>query len=297
MDGAILVVSATDGQMPQTREHFLLVKQVGVDKLVVFVNKVDMIDDKELLELVEVEIRELLGTYGFDEDETPVVFGSALAALEDSDEETGRQAILNLMDAVDTWIPTPQRDLDKPFLMPVENSFSISGRGTVVTGKIERGVVNKGDEVEIIGYGRSIKTTVTGIEMFHKQLDQGQAGDNLGALCRGIKREDVTKGMVMCKPGTVKPHTKFECQMYVLSKEEGGRHTPFVNGYRPQLFTRTGDITATVQMEDGKMVMPGEDANITLELISPIALEEGQRFTVREGHKTVGTGLISKILA
>jgi elongation factor Tu len=297
MDGAILVVSATDGQMPQTREHLLLAKQVGVDKLVVFVNKVDMIDDKELLELVEVEIRELLGTYGFDEDETPVVFGSALAALEDSDEETGRQAILNLMDAVDTWIPTPQRDLDKPFLMPVENSFSISGRGTVVTGKIERGVVNKGDEVEIIGYGRSIKTTVTGIEMFHKQLDQGQAGDNLGALCRGIKREDVTKGMVMCKPGTVKPHTKFECQMYVLSKEEGGRHTPFVNGYRPQLFTRTGDITATVQMEDGKMVMPGEDANITLELISPIALEEGQRFTVREGHKTVGTGLISKILA
>eukprot|EP00730_Choanoeca_flexa_P007969 TRINITY_DN12418_c0_g2_i10.p3 TRINITY_DN12418_c0_g2~~TRINITY_DN12418_c0_g2_i10.p3 ORF type:complete len:427 (+),score=122.69 TRINITY_DN12418_c0_g2_i10:52-1332(+) len=296
MDGAILVVSATDGQMPQTREHLLLAKQVGVDHLVVFINKADMVDDEELLELVEVEIRELLGTYGFDEDETPVVTGSALCAIEDSNENLGREAILKLMEAVDSWIPTPQRDLDKPFLMPVENAFSISGRGTVVTGKIERGVVNKGDEVELIGYGETIKTTVTGIEMFHKQLDQGQAGDNLGALCRGIKRDEAVKGMVMCAPGSVKQHKSFESQMYILSKEEGGRHTPFVDGYRPQMFTRTGDITCNISLPEGKMVMPGEDANVTVNLITPIALEEGQRFTVREGHRTVGTGIISKIL-
>ncbi|EDQ91962.1 uncharacterized protein MONBRDRAFT_35764 [Monosiga brevicollis MX1] len=316
MDGAILVVSATDGQMPQTREHLLLAKQVGVGHLVVFINKADMIDDPELLELactfhfalttfhwcargnrqVEVEIRELLGTYGFDEDETPVITGSALCALEDKSPEMGREAILKLMEAVDNWIPTPVRDLDKPFLMPVENAFSISGRGTVVTGKIERGIVKKGDEVEIIGYGKNIKTTITGLEMFHKDLTEGQAGDNLGALCRGIKREDATKGMVMCAPGSVKCHRKFQSQLYVLSKEEGGRHTPFVNGYRPQLFTRTGDITCTIQLPEGKMVMPGEDAALEVELITELALEEGQRFTVREGNKTVGTGIVSKII-
>lgn len=297
MDGAILVVSATDGQMPQTREHILLAKQVGVERMVVYINKADMVEDEELLELVEMEIRDLLSTYGFDGDETPVVTGSALCAIEDTNEKLGKESITKLMDAVDAWIPDPERDLDKPFLMPVENAFSISGRGTVVTGKVERGVINKGNEVEIIGYGKTIKTTVTGIEMFHKQLDQGQAGDNLGALCRGLKRDDVKKGQVMCKPGTVKAHTKFETQLYVLNKDEGGRHTPFVDGYRPQMFTRTGDITCTIQLPDGKMVMPGEDATCEIELITPIPLEEGQRFTVREGHKTVGTGIVSKILA
>eukprot|EP01147_Barroeca_monosierra_P007959 gene7959-705_t len=297
MDGAILVVSATDGQMPQTREHVLLAKQVGIERVVVYINKADMVEDDELLELVEMEIRELLSSYGYDGDETPVITGSALYAIEERDPTRGSESILKLMDAVDNWIPDPIRELDKPFLMPVENSFSISGRGTVVTGKVERGVVKKGDEVEIIGYGKSFKTVVTGIEMFHKQLDQGQAGDNLGALCRGLKRDDVRKGQVMCKPGTVKSHSKFQTQLYVLSKEEGGRHTPFVDGYRPQLFSRTGDVTCTIQLPEGKMVMPGEDATCEVELITDIPLEEGQRFTVREGHRTVGTGIVSKIIA
>lgn len=297
MDGAILVVSAPDGQMPQTREHLLLAKQVGVSKIVVFVNKADTIDDKEMLELVEMEIRELLGTYGYDSDNTPIVIGSALHALEGKDTDLGKKSIFRLMDAVDTWIPTPPRDLEKPFLMPVENAFTIGGRGTVITGKVERGVIKKGDEVEVIGYGNKLKTTVTGIEMFHKQLERGEAGDNLGALVRGLKRDEVQKGMVVCAPGTVKTAKKFESQLYVLSKEEGGRHTPFINGYRPQLFIRTGDITCVVGLPEGKMVMPGEDASVTIELIYDVALEEGQRFTVREGQRTVGTGVVSKILA
>lgn len=296
MDGAIMVVSATDGQMPQTREHLLLAKQVGVESIVVFINKVDMVDDPELLELVEMEIRELLDTYGFDGDNTPIIRGSALCALEDKNPEVGVNAVIELMKAVDSHISLPMRDLDKPFLMPIENAFSIQGRGTVVTGCVERGVVQVGDEVEIIGYGKRFKTTVTGVEMFKKSLPRGEAGDNLGALCRGLKREDVIKGQIMCKPGTITPHTKFEAQMYIRSKEEGGRHTPFVDGYKPQLFTRTGDITCTVHLPNEKMVMPGEDSAMTLELIQPIAIEEGQRFTIREGNKTVGTGVVSKIL-
>eukprot|EP00051_Salpingoeca_urceolata_P004405 m.64804 g.64804 ORF g.64804 m.64804 type:complete len:442 (+) comp13616_c0_seq3:190-1515(+) len=297
MDGAILVVSATDGQMPQTREHLLLAKQVGVDHMVVFVNKVDMIDDDEILELVEMEMRELLDTYGFNGDETPIIFGSALCALEGTKPEIGKEAVKKLLAAVDEWIPQPERDLDKPFLMPIENSFSITGRGTVVTGRVERGMFKKGDEVEIVGLGDSFTTTVTGIEMFRKELAHGEAGDNLGALCRGLDRERVKKGQVMCKPGTVKPHTKFEAQVYVLSKEEGGRHTPFVDGYRPQLFTRTGDVACKLEIADGKMVMPGENTSLGIELGKDIALEEGQRFTVREGKKTVGTGVVSKIIA
>jgi len=295
MDGAILVVSATDGQMPQTREHLLLAKQVGISHIVVFVNKADVIDDPELLDLVEMEIRDLLKKYGYQED-TPIVKGSALFALEDKNPELGSNSIKKLMDAVDSWIPLPKRDLEKPFLMPIENAFSIAGRGTVVTGKVERGVVNKGDEVQILGFGKKISTTITGIEMFHKDLNRGEAGDNLGALCRGLKREDIVKGLVMCKPGSVTSHKKFEAQMYVLSKEEGGRHTPFVNGYRPQLFTRTADITCTVILPEGKMVMPGEDARLTVSLITDMAVEEGQRFTVREGSRTVGTGVVLKVL-
>lgn len=296
MDGAILVVSGDDGAMPQTREHLLLARQVGIKHVCVFVNKADMVDDDELLELVEMEIRELLDEYGFNGDDTPFVIGSALCALEDTRPEIGHDAVTQLLANCDSWIPQPTRDLDKDFLMPVENAYSIPGRGTVVTGRVERGILNKMEEVELVGYGKSIITTVTGIEMFHKLLDQGQAGDNLGALVRGLKRDEIHKGMVMCKPGTVKQHTRFEAQMYVLTKDEGGRHTPFMNGYRPQMFTRTGDITCEIKIEAEKMVMPGEDATFEVELISQLAVEEGQRFTVREGNRTVGTGVISKII-
>lgn len=273
MDGAILVVGGDDGAMPQTREHLLLARQVGVASIVVFINKADMVEEPEMLELVEMEIRELLDINGFDGGNTPVIIGSALCALEDRRPELGEQAIQKLMDAVDEWIPQPLRDLDKPFLMPVENAYSIAGRGTVVTGRVERGVVKKGDEVQLLGFGKDLKSTITGVEMFHKSLDRGEAGDNLGALLRGLKREDVTRGMVMCKPGTVAPHTKFEAQMYVLSASEGGRHTPFVNGYRPQIFTRTADITCNIVLPEGKMVMPGEDAAMGFELISELAIE------------------------
>eukprot|EP00038_Savillea_parva_P003903 m.131604 g.131604 ORF g.131604 m.131604 type:complete len:420 (-) comp11318_c0_seq6:6771-8030(-) len=297
MDGAILVVSGDDGQMPQTREHLLLAKQVGIEKVCVFINKADMVDDAELLELVEMEIRDLLTEYKFEGDDTPVICGSALCALEGRRPELGEDRVRELLAACDEWIPEPVRDLDKDFLLPVENAYSIAGRGTVVTGRCERGVVQKGDEIELVGYGKVLKTTVTGIEMFHKSLDRGEAGDNMGVLVRGLKREDIMKGMVAVKPGSVKQHTRFDAQMYVLSKEEGGRHTPFVDGYRPQLFTRTGDISCKIELADGKMVMPGEDASFTVELISELAIEEGQRFTVREGSKTVGTGVISKILA
>ena len=296
MDGAILVVSGDDGAMPQTREHLLLAQQVGIKHVCVFINKADMVDDEELLELVEMELRDLLSEYGFDGDETPFVIGSALCAIEDREPKIGEEAVLELLEHCDTWIPQPTRDLDKDFLMPVENAYSIAGRGTVVTGRVERGIVNKGDEVEIVGFGDVLLTTVTGIEMFHKNLDQGQAGDNMGALVRGLKREEIHKGMVMCKPGSTTQHTQFKAQMYVLSKDEGGRHTPFVNGYKPQLFTRTGDITAEFKLPEGTMVMPGEDAEFEAELINPLALETGQRFTVREGSKTVGTGVILEIL-
>eukprot|EP00041_Stephanoeca_diplocostata_P008220 m.118844 g.118844 ORF g.118844 m.118844 type:complete len:440 (-) comp17225_c0_seq1:311-1630(-) len=296
MDGAILVVSGDDGQMPQTREHLLLARQVGIQRVCVFINKADVVDDAELLELVEMEIRDLLSEYGFDGDETPFVAGSALCALEDRRPEIGEEAVRQLLQNCDEWIPEPVRDLDKDFLMPVENSYSIAGRGTVVTGRVERGVVNKGDEVELVGYGKVLNTTITGIEMFKKSLDRGEAGDNMGGLVRGLKRDDVMKGMVMAKPGSVSQHTKFEAQMYVLSKEEGGRHTPFVDGYRPQLFTRTGDITCTISLDDGKMVMPGEDATFGVELITQLVIEEGQRFTIREGNKTVGTGVVLKIV-
>jgi elongation factor Tu len=297
MDGAILVVSGDDGAMPQTREHILLAQQVGIEHICVFVNKADMVDDEELLELVEMEIRELLSEYGFDGDETPFVCGSALCALNDERADIGEERVLELLANCDAWIPEPTRDLDKDFLMPVENAYSIPGRGTVVTGRVERGIINKMEEVELIGYGQTLKTTVTGIEMFHKLLDQGQAGDNLGALVRGLKREDVSKGMVMCKPGTVNQYTKFDAQMYVLTKDEGGRHTPFMNGYRPQMFTRTGDITCEIQLPEETMVMPGEDATFSVEMINPLAVEEGQRFTVREGNRTVGTGVITKLVS
>eukprot|EP00049_Salpingoeca_infusionum_P017124 m.351808 g.351808 ORF g.351808 m.351808 type:complete len:431 (+) comp16366_c0_seq1:321-1613(+) len=297
MDGAILVVSATDGVMPQTREHVLLASQVGVGKLVVFVNKADAVDyDEEMLDLVEMEVRDILSEFKFDGDNSPVIAGSALCALEDTNKEYGHDAILKLMQAVDDWIPDPQRELEKPFLMPVENAFSISGRGTVVTGKVERGVINKGDPVELVGYGKVLKTTCTGVEMFKKELDQGQAGDNLGALCRGLKREEVHKGMVMCAPGTVSAHKKFATQLYVLSKEEGGRHTPLFAGYRPQLFHRTGDVTASVSLRGQEMVMPGDSADVELELIYDIPLELGQKFTLREGHMTVGTGIVTEII-
>ncbi|KAH8550278.1 elongation factor Tu [Umbelopsis sp. PMI_123] len=302
MDGAIIVVSATDGQMPQTREHLLLARQVGIQKLVVFINKVDAIDDPEMLELVEMEMRDLLSEYGFDGENTPIVKGSALAALEGRDAEIGEKAINELMDAVDNHIPTPVRDLDKPFLMPIEDVFSISGRGTVATGRVERGVITKGAEVEIVGMGPTQKTTLTGIEMFRKELDRGEAGDNMGALLRGIKREQIRRGQVLCAPGTVKSHKKFEAQLYILTKEEGGRHTPFVDNYRPQMFVRTTDVTVTLKHPAGtenpeeKMIMPGDNVTMDCELVHDIALEEGQRFTVREGGKTVGTGVISKII-
>ena len=300
MDGAILVVSAADGPMPQTREHILLSRQVGVPYIVVFLNKQDMVDDAELLELVEMEVRELLSSYEFPGDDTPIVAGSALKALEEAKEgkvgEWGEK-ILKLMEEVDRYIPTPQRDVDKTFLMPVEDVFSIAGRGTVVTGRIERGEIKVGDEVEIVGIRDTQKTTVTGVEMFRKELDKGEAGDNVGILLRGTKKEEVERGMVLCKPGSITPHKKFEGEIYVLSKDEGGRHTPFFNGYRPQFYVRTTDVTGSIKLPDGvEMVMPGDNVKITVELINPIALEEGTRFAIREGGRTVGAGVVTKIL-
>jgi elongation factor Tu len=297
MDGGILVVSAADGPMPQTREHILLARQVGVPALVVFLNKVDMVDDKELLELVELEVRELLSSYNFPGDKIPIVAGSALAAVEGRDAEIGEQAILKLMEAVDSFIPTPERPLDMPFLMAIEDVFSISGRGTVVTGKVDRGIVKVGDEIEIVGIRDTQKTTCTGVEMFRKLLDQGQAGDNVGILVRGIDREQVERGQVLCKPGSVKPHKKFEAEVYVLNKDEGGRHTPFFANYRPQFYFRTTDVTGIVELPAGtEMVMPGDNIKLVVSLIAPIALEEKQRFAIREGGRTVGSGVVAKII-
>jgi elongation factor Tu len=296
MDGAILVVSAADGPMPQTKEHILLAKQVGVPTMVVFLNKVDQVDDPELLELVELEIREELSKRDFDGDNIPIVAGSALAALEDSNDEIGKQAILKLMAAVDEWIPTPERPLDRPFLMPIEDVFSISGRGTVVTGRVETGIVKVGEEVEIVGIRDTQKTVVTGVEMFRKLLDQGQAGDNIGALLRGIGREDVERGQVLCKPGSIKPHTDFQAEVYVLSKDEGGRHTPFFANYRPQFYFRTTDVTGTVELPEGtEMVMPGDNVSLGVKLIAPIAMDSGLRFAIREGGRTVGAGVVGNI--
>ncbi|HSQ98689.1 MAG TPA: elongation factor Tu [Sphingomicrobium sp.] len=296
MDGAILVVSAADGPMPQTKEHILLAKQVGVPTMVVFLNKVDQVDDPELLELVELEIREELSKRDFDGDNIPIVAGSALAALEDSNKEIGHDAILKLMDAVDDWIPTPERPLDKPFLMPIEDVFSISGRGTVVTGRVETGIVKVGDEVEIVGIRDTQKTVVTGVEMFRKLLDQGQAGDNIGALLRGVGREDVERGQVLAKPGSITPHTDFSAEVYVLSKDEGGRHTPFFANYRPQFYFRTTDVTGEVLLPEGtEMVMPGDNVNIGVKLIAPIAMDQGLRFAIREGGRTVGAGVVANI--
>lgn len=298
MDGAILVVSAADGPMPQTREHILLARQVGVPALVVFMNKVDQVDDKELVDLVEAEVRELLTKYQFPGDKIPIVKGSALAALEGRDEEIGKKAIMALMDAVDSAIPQPTRPVDKPFLMPIEDVFSIEGRGTVVTGRVERGQIKVGEEVEIVGLRDTSKTTVTGVEMFRKLLDSGQAGDNIGALLRGVDRTGVERGQVLAAPGSITPHTKFECEAYILTKEEGGRHTPFFNNYRPQFYFRTTDVTGTVQLAQGtEMIMPGDNAKMTVELISPIAMDDGLRFAIREGGRTVGAGVVTKILA
>lgn len=302
LDGAIIVVSATDGQMPQTREHLLLARQVGIKKLLVFINKVDQVDDAEMLELVEMEMRELLSEYGFDGDNTPIVMGTALGALEGKDPERGTAKIQELMDAADNWLDVPERDLDKPFLMYVEDVFSISGRGTVATGKVERGTINKGAEVEIVGLGNPLKTTVTGIEMFHKELERGEAGDNMGALLRGLKRDQIKRGQVIVAPGSIKSHKKFSANLYILSKEEGGRTTPFMNNYRPQMFLRTTDVTCSLTFPEGtadvheKMVMPGDSIEMVAELIHDIALEEGSRFTLREGGRTVGTGIVSKLL-
>ncbi len=297
MDGAILVVSAADGPMPQTREHILLARQVGVPALVVFMNKVDMVDDAELLELVEMEVRELLSSYEFPGDDIPIVKGSALAAVENRNPEIGEQKILELMAAVDRYIPQPDRPIDKPFLMPIEDVFSISGRGTVVTGRVERGIVKVGEEVEIVGIRPNQKTTVTGVEMFRKLLDQGQAGDNIGALLRGVDREGVERGQVLCAPGTIKPHKKFAAEVYILTKEEGGRHTPFFTNYRPQFYFRTTDVTGMCKLPEGtEMVMPGDNIAIEVELITPIAMEEKLRFAIREGGRTVGSGVVSKIL-
>ena len=297
MDGAILVVSAADGPMPQTREHILLARQVGVPALVVFLNKVDMVDDPELLELVEMEVRELLSSYQFPGDDIPIVKGSALAAVEDRDAPMGADAILELMTAVDTYIPQPERPVNLPFMMAVEDVFSISGRGTVVTGRIERGIVKVNDEVEIIGLKDTVKTICTGVEMFRKLLDEGRAGDNVGVLLRGTKREDVERGQVLAKPGSITPHTNFEAEVYVLTKEEGGRHTPFFKGYRPQFYFRTTDVTGAIELPAGtEMIMPGDNIKINVELISPIAMEEGLRFAIREGGKTVGAGVVAKIL-
>jgi elongation factor Tu len=297
MDGAILVVSAADGPMPQTREHILLARQVGVPALVVYLNKVDMVDDPELLELVELEVRELLSKYNFPGDKIPVIKGSALMALEGKSEDLGKTSIGDLMKAVDEYIPQPERPKDQPFLMPVEDVFSISGRGTVVTGRIERGIIKVGDEIEIVGIRPTQKTTVTGVEMFRKLLDQGQAGDNAGLLLRGTKRDDVERGQVLCKPGTITPHTDFEAEVYVLSKDEGGRHTPFFKGYRPQFYFRTTDVTGACQLPEGvEMVMPGDNIKMVVSLIAPIAMEEGLRFAIREGGRTVGAGVVAKIL-
>jgi elongation factor Tu len=298
MDGAILVVAASDGPMPQTREHILLARQVGVPAVVVFMNKVDMVDDAELLDLVELEVRELLSKYEFPGDEIPVVRGSALKALEGDKGELGAQAIIKLMDEVDRYIPQPERDVDKPFLMPVEDVFSISGRGTVATGRIERGRVKTGEEVEVVGVKATTKTVVTGVEMFRKVLDEGQAGDNVGCLLRGIKREEIERGQVLAKPGSITPHTKFEAEVYILTKEEGGRHTPFFTGYRPQFYFRTTDVTGVAHLPEGtEMVMPGDNVKMSIELITPIAMEDGLRFAVREGGRTVGAGVVAKILA
>ena len=298
MDGAILVVAATDGPMPQTREHILLARQVGVPKIVVFLNKCDMVDDEELIELVEMELRELLDKYDFPGDDTPIIRGSALRALESDDTTSAEaEAITQLMEAIDSYVPEPAREVDKPFLMPIEDVFSISGRGTVVTGRIERGVVHVGDEIELVGITPTTKTTCTGIEMFRKLLDEGQAGDNVGLLLRGTKREDVQRGEVVAKPGSITPHTKFKAEVYILSKEEGGRHTPFFTGYRPQFYFRTTDVTGILNLPDGvEMVMPGDNITITAELITPIAMEEGLRFAVREGGRTVGAGVVSQII-
>jgi elongation factor Tu len=296
MDGAILVVSAADGPMPQTREHILLARQVGVPCLVVFLNKVDMVDDPELLELVELEVRELLSYYKFPGDDIPIVQGSALMALEGKSPEIGHDAILKLMQAVDSYIPQPERPVDRPFLMPIEDVFSISGRGTVVTGRVERGIVKVGEEVEIVGLKTTVKTVVTGVEMFRKLLDQGQAGDNIGALLRGTKREDVERGQVLAAPGSITPHTKFTAEAYILTKEEGGRHTPFFTNYRPQFYFRTTDVTGMVTLPEGtEMVMPGDNVAISVELIAPIAMDEGLRFAIREGGRTVGAGVVAKI--
>jgi elongation factor Tu len=297
MDGAILVVSAADGPMPQTREHILLARQVGVPAIVVFLNKADMVDDKELLDLVELEVRELLSKYKFPGDDTPIVVGSALKALEGDTSEMGEGAILKLMEAVDSFIQEPVRDVDKAFIMPVEDVFTISGRGTVVTGRVERGIVKVGDEIEIVGFKATQKTVATGIEMFRKLLDEGRAGDNIGVLLRGTKREEVERGQVLAKPSSITPHTKFNAEAYVLTKEEGGRHTPFFNGYRPQFYFRTTDVTGVVQLPQGtEMVMPGDNINAEIELITPVAMDEGLKFAIREGGKTVGAGIVTKII-
>jgi elongation factor Tu len=297
MDGAILVVSAADGPMPQTREHILLARQVGVPAIVVFLNKADMVDDKELLDLVELEVRELLSKYKFPGDDTPIVIGSALKALEGDTSEMGEGAIIKLMEAVDTFVKEPTRDIDRPFLMPVEDVFTISGRGTVVTGRVERGVIKVGEEIEIVGFRATQKTVATGVEMFRKLLDEGQAGDNIGVLLRGTKREDVERGQVLAKPGSITPHMKFNAEAYVLTKEEGGRHTPFFNGYRPQFYFRTTDVTGVVKLPEGtEMVMPGDNINVEIELITPVAMEEGLKFAIREGGRTVGAGVVTKII-
>jgi elongation factor Tu len=296
MDGAILVVSAADGPMPQTREHILLARQVGVPAIVVFLNKADMVDDKELLDLVELEVRELLSKYKFPGDDTPIVVGSALKALEGDTSELGEGAILKLMDAIDSFIQEPVREIDKPFIMPVEDVFTISGRGTVVTGRVERGIVKVGEEIEIVGFKATQKTVATGVEMFRKLLDEGQAGDNIGVLLRGTKREDVERGQVLAKPGSITPHTVFNAEAYVLTKEEGGRHTPFFNGYRPQFYFRTTDVTGVVKLPEGtEMVMPGDNINVEIELITPVAMDNGLKFAIREGGRTVGAGVVTKI--
>jgi elongation factor Tu len=297
MDGAILVVSAADGPMPQTREHILLSRQVGVPHIVVYMNKADMVDDPELLELVEMEVRDLLSSYDFPGDDTPIIVGSALKALEGDSSAIGIPSVVKLVEAMDSYFPEPQREVDRPFLMPIEDVFSISGRGTVVTGRIERGRVKVGEEVEIVGIRPTTKTTCTGVEMFRKLLDQGEAGDNVGVLLRGTKRDDVERGQVLAKPGTITPHTKFEAEVYVLSKEEGGRHTPFFKGYRPQFYFRTTDVTGSVDLPEGvEMVMPGDNIQMTVSLIAPIAMEEGLRFAIREGGRTVGAGVVAKVI-
>jgi len=297
MDGAILVVSAADGPMPQTREHILLARQVGVPAIVVFLNKADMVDDKELLELVELEVRELLSKYKFPGDDTPIVIGSALKALEGDTSEMGEGAILKLLDAVDSFVKEPVRDVDKPFIMPVEDVFTISGRGTVVTGRVERGIIKVGEEIEIVGFKATQKTVATGVEMFRKLLDEGRAGDNIGVLLRGTKREEVERGQVLAKPGSITPHTRFNAEAYVLTKEEGGRHTPFFNGYRPQFYFRTTDVTGVVKLPEGtEMIMPGDNINVEIELITPVAMDDGLKFAIREGGRTVGAGVVTKII-